>query len=180
MVLLFLIPIYIQAQTFNLKNTESTVTVFGTSSLHDWHVVAETKSGQIIFKDLETGELETCTLDVVSQSLKSGKKAMDKNTYKALKTETYKSIFFQLTSVQSIIDKGIGKFLIKCQGDLTITNVKKQIPIEFTIEIIQDKIIVTGSKSIKMTDFNIEPPTALLGTIRTGNEITIQFKTIYK
>jgi hypothetical protein len=34
-----------------------------------------------------------------------------------------------------------------------------------------------GSQTIKMTDYGITPPTALFGTLKTGDEITITFKT---
>ncbi|ULC58827.1 YceI family protein [Flaviramulus sp. BrNp1-15] len=170
----------IQAQEFNLSNTESELKVYGTSSLHDWHIDAENKSGKIVFKNIEAGELEKCDFTVIAESLKSGKKSMDKNTYKALKTDEYKTIKFKLEEVKEIVKKGPGKFLLKSTGYLTITNAKKLIPIEFNIEIVEGKVKLSGEKTIKMTDFNVEPPKALLGTITTGDEITIKFNTIYK
>lgn len=175
-----LMPNLFQAQEFKLNNKESSLKVFGTSSLHDWHIAAEAKSGKLVLKNKETGEIETCEFTVIVESLKSGKKSMDKNTYKALGTDTYKTITFKLLEVKEIEKKGTGKFLLKSEGNLTITNVKKLIPIEFNIEIIADKIILTGEKNIKMTDFNVEPPKALLGTITTGDDITIKFTTIFK
>ncbi|WP_341215505.1 YceI family protein [uncultured Wocania sp.] len=178
--LLFITPQIFQAQQFNLVNSESSLKVFGTSSLHDWHVDAETINGNIVFGNLETGEVDKCNFIVIAESLKSGKKSMDKNTYKALKTDEYKTITFQLVDVKEVIRKGTGKFLLKATGNLTITHVKKRIPIEFNIEIIEGKITLSGEKTIKMTDFSIDPPKALLGTITTGDEITIKFKTIYK
>ncbi|WP_245794784.1 YceI family protein [Flaviramulus basaltis] len=177
--LLLIMPNLFQAQEFNLNNTESSLKVFGTSSLHDWHIDAENKNGKIVFKNIETGELDKCDFTVVVESLKSGKKSMDKNTYKALNTDDYKTITFKLQEVKEIVKKGTGKFLIKSAGYLTITSVKKLIPIEFNIEIIEGKIILLGEKTIKMTDFNVEPPKALLGTITTGDEVTIKFKTIF-
>jgi len=169
-----------QAQEFNLSNGESTLTVLGTSSLHDWHLVAENQSGKISFKDIEAGQIEKLSIDIVSESLKSGKTAMDKNTYKALKTDSYKNISFQLITVKSILSKGNGVFVLNTEGDLTITGVKKRIPMEFTISIINSKIKLTGEKKFKMTDFKIDPPKALLGTITTGDDITIKFSTIFK
>jgi len=35
---------------------------------------------------------------------------------------------------------------------------------------------VTGSYKFKMSSFGIDPPRAMLGTIRTGDEVTIKFK----
>lgn len=180
MVLLLTVPNLFQAQEFNLNNKESTLTVYGTSSLHDWHVIAETKSGKLVFENLETGELSKCDFTVFAESLKSGKKSMDKNTYKALNTDAHKNISFQLVDVKDIAKKGAGKFLLKCTGNLTITNTKKLIPIEFNVNITDGKVSLTGEKTMKMTDFNIEPPKALFGTITTGDDITIKFNTIYK
>jgi hypothetical protein len=34
---------------------------------------------------------------------------------------------------------------------------------------------ITGSKKIKMTDFNMEPPTAMMGTIKVGDDVIIGF-----
>ena len=34
---------------------------------------------------------------------------------------------------------------------------------------------VTGVKKMKMTDYNVKPPTVMLGTIKTGNDISIAY-----
>lgn len=170
----------IQAQEFNLINGESTLTVLGTSSLHDWHVTAEKQSGKISFKNIETGQIEKCSIEIVAESLKSGKSAMDKNTYKALNTSSYKNISFQLAEIKSTTSKGNGVYAISTAGDLTISGTKKRVTLDFTITISDSKVKLVGEKKIKMTDFKIEPPKALLGTITTGDDITIKFSTIFK
>jgi hypothetical protein len=34
---------------------------------------------------------------------------------------------------------------------------------------------LTVSKKLKMTDFKMEPPTAMMGTIKVGDEVTVIF-----
>ena len=170
----------ISAQEYKLNDNASTLKVLGTSNLHDWHLQGEQKSGEITFEDLSKCNIKTCDFQVKSEALLSGKKAMDKNTFKALKTNDYKNITFHLVKVDNVVEKGANKFLVKGEGDLTITGVTKRIPIEFNIEEASGKIILEGSKKIKMTDYNVEPPTALFGAITTGDELTIEFKNIYQ
>jgi polyisoprenoid-binding protein YceI len=33
-----------------------------------------------------------------------------------------------------------------------------------------------GTHQLKMSDFNMRPPTAMMGAVRTGDEVTISFK----
>lgn len=155
------------AQQVNLKNQESSLQVLGTSSLHDWEVVAKEQSGSITFKDMEAAEIEKISFEVIAESLKSGKSGMDKNIYKALNTNAHKKISYQLVTVKGVEAKGNGKFNVKTEGDLTISGTKKRVPLDFTLEISGGKVRLTGEKKLKMTDFNVTPPKALMGTITT-------------
>lgn len=42
-----------------------------------------------------------------------------------------------------------------------------------------EKVAFMGEIKINMTEFNVDPPTALLGTIKTGEEITIKFQVFF-
>ncbi len=41
-------------------------------------------------------------------------------------------------------------------------------------------ITVTGTQKISMKDFAIDPPTFMLGTIKTGNDITLSFTIVLR
>jgi hypothetical protein len=43
----------------------------------------------------------------------------------------------------------------------------------------KEKLTFEGSQTIKMSDYNIVPPVALFGALKTGNEITINYKTTF-
>ncbi len=179
-VLFLLTSNFIQAQEFNLVNNESSLKVYGTSNLHDWDINAEEQSGIITFKNLKTATIEKCNLKVVVESLKSGKNGMDKNTFKALNSDSYSTITYHLNAIKNSTDNGDGTFQVKSLGDLTISGVKKEISLDFLVTVSQGKIMLTGEKTINMTNYNIEPPKALLGTITTGEEVTIKFSSTFK
>ncbi|MEP1791697.1 YceI family protein, partial [Reichenbachiella sp.] len=60
------------------------------------------------------------------------------------------------------------------KGELLIAGKSNEIPVRLTINN-TSKLSVSGSIKIKMTDYGITPPTAVFGTIKTGDDITIQF-----
>ncbi|RUA18438.1 MAG: YceI family protein [Flavobacteriia bacterium] len=178
-----LIPIALAAQNFQLNKNEGEVKVTGTSTLHDWEEVAEQRSGSMVV-DL-TGELPSISslkFTVEAESLKSGHDGMDKNTYKALNTGKYKEIVFKMGEVKSIspVVSSANKYKVVASGDLTIAGKTNRVDLPFTLTVSDGKAVLEGKKPLKMTDFGIEPPKALLGTIKTGDEIEVHYNTIWK
>lgn len=170
----------VQSQEYNLSNSDSELKVYGTSNVHDWEINANEQSGVIDLIYSNELEINKLKIAIPAESLKSGKGGMDKNTYKALKTDKYKNITFSLTEIKSSTRLGDQKYKVKALGNLTISGVTKNVSIDFNLDINSNTIHIVGEKSIKMTDFNVEPPTALFGSITTGDEITIKFKTKFK
>jgi len=175
--LLLAIP-QINAQTYNLDNGASKLTVSGTSSLHDWDLDAEQQKGQIVLNSTGEMTIEKLTLQVTAESLTSGKGSMDKNTYKALDTKKHKSINFQLTEVKKMTASGSDNYKADVVGNLTIAGVTKKQTISMDVQVAGNKVTLKGKKAFKMSDFGIDPPKALLGTITTGDEVTITFNSI--
>ena len=167
----------LQAQDYKLSLNESSLKIYGTSSLHDWEEVAESYSGVMSFNDFEKGEINKLSVEILAESLKSGKNAMDKNTYKALNTNKFKKIMFSVTKIKSVTPTGTNTYKVETNGKMTISGQTNDITLSFVMQVNQSAVKIEGSKTIKMTDFGIEPPKALFGTITTGDEITIKFST---
>ena len=182
LLLLIITPIYTAfGQDSKVVLAESKLDVNGTSNLHDWTIEAKAMSGKASVT-LDAGDLKAIkSLDfsVEVEQLKSGKSGMDKNTFKALKSTSHKNISFKLVKVVKITTISDNNYTIETQGDLTIAGVTKRINQSFTVKLTGKKMVFTGKQKIDMTVYGVEPPKALMGTIKTGKDVTVDFKVTY-
>jgi polyisoprenoid-binding protein YceI len=161
----------------------SDLTIYGTSSLHDWEVVAEKMAGSCTVKveDGKVSEVSGLTFSVIVDGLKSGKSGMDDNTYKALNQEKYPKITYKLTNVEKAAPSKDGESTIFItKGVLNIAGFSKEIDLKVAGKVTADGgVQFIGKTVFNMTDYKVDPPTAVFGTIKTGDEITIVFKVVY-
>ncbi len=101
---------------------------------------------------------------------------MDKNTYKALNTDKNPTISFVLTSA-TVTATGGNNYQLKCVGKLSIAGTIKHTDLVATAKYnpADKSFTVTGVKKMKMTEYNVSPPKALMGTIKTGDDISISY-----
>ena len=66
---------------------------------------------------------------------------------------------------------------VKATGNLMIAGSKKDIQLQFSLKADSNKLLLSGLHEINMTNFGIEAPTAMFGTIKTGDKVTIKFET---
>ncbi|TNE74596.1 YceI family protein [bacterium] len=165
---------------FNYEKVElrsannSSITVKGTSTMHDWELTSsQMDASAVILTDGQDIKVDSFVgiLDVTS--LKSGKDQMDKNAYKTLNYKDFPQIKFSLVKVVKADkenQKVIGLFNVEISGN------SKEVEIEAAaIPVENDGVQITGTKELKMTDFGIKPPSFMLGALKTGNEITVDF-----
>ncbi len=167
-----LIVSYSYSQTNFKQSGTTTITIAGTSTMHDWTMTSSGANYNASFEinaDGTPSALNLVNVTVPAESLKSKERAMDKNAYNSLKTDKYKEITFQLTSAK-IVQK-----TITCTGNLTIAGTTKPIDVDVVYELKNGNLVCKGSKNIKMTDYKVDPPTFMFGAIKTGDEITITF-----
>ena len=171
----------------NVSNEETTMTVTGTSTLHDWTSEVKTVTGYVEIgeKLLKKGKVKTG--DVISivnivvpvKSIISPRgSTMDKKTYKALKSEEHPEIKFDLkdSKVESV-DGDV--FQVSASGSLTIAGVTKDVefPVDGKFSGV-NKMGFTGSYKLNMVEYDMVPPSAMYGTIETGEEVEIKFELI--
>ncbi len=164
-------------ETYRLTPANSSVVVLGTSSLHDWEMTAKNITANLtVDKDGSAiNNIDNVYFAVKSDNIVSENSIMDNKAHDALRAEKYPTISFRMKSVNQLVSAG-GKIKGSLTGDVTIAGVSKNITLPFEGTLMGNSFKVTGSKSLKMSDFNIKPPTAMLGTLKTGDDIKINFK----
>jgi len=150
--------------------------VSGTSTLHDWDMPSLTAIGTMTATEIDgkITEISSLHVSMPAESIKSGKKGMDKKAYEAMKTKTHKNVVFDLKSASKSGDTWT---LI---GTFNIAGTQKQVTIKAKETKKGDLYGLNGSYSFKLSEYNIVPPTAMMGTIKTGDDVKISFDVKFK
>ena len=155
----------------------------GTSTLHKWEMEARTVAGEAEFglkPDNELVSLKSLSFAVEVKDLKSDSRGLDKNAYKALKSDEYKDIHYKLLSAV-VSSQREGKYLLTTKGKLTIAGVTKEIAMDVYCVVNKDGMIsCSGSYKLNMTYYEVTPPTFMLGAMKTGDTIQLDFVVFYK
>jgi hypothetical protein len=119
--------------------------------------------------------IRTFQLVVPVAELSSGEHGLDVNMRKALKADRFKEIRFQMDSYDLAPPLGGPTIAVTLHGRLSLAGVERKIDVGATGVRVKDGWQVTGSKDLLMTDYQIKPPTMMLGAIKTKNLITVKF-----
>ncbi len=170
----------LQAQTaYQVKSFK--MSVAGTSTLHAWEssVNRISAKGTILADDNSLQGIRSLQVEVDAKSIVSTKgRVMDNKTWEALKADQHPKITFRLTKVESIARSG-ADFVVKTIGDLSIAGVTRSVPLEARAKLLPNSDVeFSGSSLIVLSDYNIEQPTALMGTIKVGKEVTVKFSVV--
>jgi len=165
--------VLVSAQSYNVDIETSKVVIDGTSNVHDWQSEAEQFSGNatIVTEEDSLISISDLQFNVVVDGIKSGKGGMDKKTYNALDKDKYPNITFVLSEITSISDT-----MLTATGDLTVSGVTKTIQMDVNYEILPDgSVLFNGTQNINMKDYDVDPPKAMFGAIKAGEEVDVIF-----
>ena len=161
---------------FSLKAVKAVIK--GSSSLHAWESNVSQMEGKGSFelKDEALVAVKDVEIKIAVKGIKSkeGKK-MDNKTYETFQSDKYPNIVYTLSNaVVKINDSNI--VTIEALGKLTMAGTTQSAPLSATGKKLPNgDLQLSVSKKLKMTDYKMEPPVMLLGTIKVGDEITVDF-----
>lgn len=174
--LFFIAGVKAQA-SYSVKHIK--VAVLGTSSLHDWEsdvTQVECTGFMSVEKSLLTA-IKDVIVKIPVTSIKSTKGSiMDNKTYDAFDHKKHPFIQYKLTNAK--INASGSEYVVIATGNLTMAGITKTLEMTVNAKVLTNgDVQISGSKTLNMREYSMVPPTALMGTIKVGEEITIKFET---
>lgn len=156
----------------NYTIARSTFEVAGTSNVHDWSMKSSEGNGiaNLTVIDSKLVDINNLTITLLAESLKSTKTSMDDVAYETLDTKTYKNIKYVLKSATKI-----NETTWNLTGTYTVSGISKEFKTVVNVTSINGSFILKGSNQITFADFGMSAPTAALGVVRAGKDLTLIF-----
>lgn len=157
---------------------KSSIVVEGGSTLKDWQATAGTIEGQCTVARESGLAISSAQVKVEGKTLDGGRGPdMNAKILKALKVEDHPHVTF-VASEANIVENNGGQIKVKTSGTLEIAG--KSLPAEIDLQGTAEPLELSGTHKLTFSQYDIEPPSALFGTIVCEDEITIQIKLVFE
>lgn len=174
---------------FHPDKAHSSLRIEGRSNVSEFECISQSYSGSASVYNRESMDLDEnrfqgavfLEVRIQADGFECGRRRMNRDLQQALKSDRHPEIIFQYESAE-ILERPAahGKpYLLFVEGTLTAAGETREIGFEAKGYYLEDsRMRATGHSDIRMTDFNIEPPTALLGLVQAEDELTVHFDLI--
>ncbi len=166
---------------------ESRLWVDGTSTVRSWTCKAgvvdaavETTTENAVPAVLG-GEnaVKAVTFTVPTEKMDCNNGTMNGHMWKAIKAKDFPTITFLLGTYT--IAKGADSSKATLNGTLSIGGVTKPITMETKLSLADNGAMrVAGTYELNMKDYDLKPPTLMLGTMKVGEKVKVGFDLVLK
>lgn len=166
----------LNAQTLKLNPRTFTMTIFGTSSLHDFQSKVTQASGELVINSSK--QAQSLTVEIPVKGIKSNEKLMDNKTYAAFNAEKNPTITFKLTDL-GVPEVNGSDIAVTATGNLTMAGVTKKISLKSAGKIVKPGVYqFKGTVVLKMTDYKMTPPSMLF--VKVGDVVTLKYDATFE
>lgn len=162
----------------------------GDSTLHKYQMHADSLLGSAAVKlpadgdlvqALKAGKVGSMELVVPLKDFKSRESGLDSNAYKALKADKNPEIKFALKSETLKAGQAEGTYVLVARGNLTIAGVTAPVTLSGDVTLKGGKVEFKGVQKLKMSDFQVTPPSIslLVASITCTDEIQIHYDVVF-
>ena len=183
-----LLPAGTQAQEGELKlgtQAGTRLWVEGGSSVRSWScdatLVEASVTGAAVpagasAKDVSAAARRAVlTIPVAKLDCRNG--TMNEHMRKALKANANKSIEYRIAKWE-LTPRGDDEGTVATSGTLVIAGTEKPIAVELAAKRAGQGWQLKGSKTIRMTEWGVKPPSLMLGTMKVKDPVTVRFELV--
>ena len=176
-----------QERTLTVQGTPQ-MKIDGTSNIRDWDADITEMNATLALQDGEELSLATLTpesfksleITVPVGSIESGSRGLTKNIHKYLKEDDYPTTTFRLDRITDIVREN-DTAIITAVGVINAAGKDNTTIMTVTASMNPDgSINFSGEQELLMTNFDIDPPTAIMGTVRARDEFVVLYDVAFK
>jgi hypothetical protein len=159
---------------------ESRLWLEGDSNLHEWSCDAKEIVPNLTLDragpSTAPTRVERATMTVRVAAIECGNGKMNENLRKALESDAHPNIVFTVSQARFVDTGDEGQIAVVAVGELTVAGTTR--PLELSVtgsDTGKGALRLVSRTEIRMTDFGVDPPRALLGLLKTKDEVVILF-----
>lgn len=179
LILLFLVPsvlLFGQQQTYIYHSGE--IEVSGYTNNYNWKMKTDSAEckAQITLINRTLKVINGLSFSVPVKNLTSPNTYMDRIAHRTLKSYPFEKIYFKYVKSEILPWDDKDQYLVKAIGNLTIAGITQAISMDLIATVISDGIITfAGSHQLKLSTFQVVPKKSLMGTLRTSDDVLVNF-----
>ena len=197
------LPLFGESQTQLVAGAPRGLVLEGSSNVTDWRCRGTTLDGRMevaaplahinaVIDRIEDGNIAqwmgnpsaarfpqpSFDLTIPVATLRCGNRQMERDMYRALRSQAHPAIEFRFTELVGGVSHDIdrGTYRATIAGELTLAGAKRtiRVPVEAT-RLAPHRFRLRARLPLRMTDFRITPPTALFGIVKAKDDLVVNF-----
>jgi polyisoprenoid-binding protein YceI len=166
----------LQAQAASAQQPNVDFTVSGTSTIRGWTctargvLAATPASGAAAALPGFANGVQSATLTVPVKAFTCPNAEMTEHLLEAMKAAQFQEIVYRVERYD------VTGAQVQAHGTMTITGTSLPVSVPVTVKASGDTVQLEGNTRLDMTKYGVQPPVVMLGMLKVGPQIRIEFK----
>ncbi len=181
-ILFFAETVFAQETTLTIQGSPQ-MTIDGDSNVRSWDADANEVTATLTLTGIEHISLNALSADafkemkisVMVDQIDSEIRGLTRNIHNYLKADSHPEITFTLNAIEEI-EKQNDSAMIIAIGVINAAGKEHEVTMNVTARMNDNGTInFSGEQTLLMTSFDIDPPTAIMGTVRARDEFRVLY-----
>lgn len=170
------------ATVYVVPESESTLSIRGNATPFNYHCQTETIVASFMSSVMNVNDrLPSSDIQIIVpvSQFNCGVRRLNKDFKDALNVDIYDEIRFDIIHINKRNNNSNCNIYLVA-GDLFVSGTTRRIILDVIAKRTDNnKVLISGKTKLSMDDFNIAPPSSLMGLVRVEDEMIIEFSILY-